>query len=114
MKDIPEGLEAEAFVAACRMILNEQYTQKDGYYCCRQCNGSLRAGTAYASVHATEFEDNHAGGGDVFKFSIPYCPMCEPEGAVMYTCVHVPLEQDFRDALRGLENQTLRLPASIH
>ena len=97
MKALPPGLSPEAFVKAYQNSVAERYeSDGQGGWRCRACKGPVHQTTCYASIHAAEFGDAHAGMGEVKQIPLPYCQKCEgePGGGIIRTCIHVPLGQE--------------------
>ena len=57
-------------------------------YTCKTCGSEIRHVTAFMSMHDSRFGDSCAGGGEVQRRPIPYCPHCEPK-PVESGCIHI-------------------------
>ena len=82
--NIPPGkMTVKEFNAWLKKERDERYRLEDGRTFCKTC------GTKTELV-AQEFGDLCAGGGDVKRVAIEFCPKCEQVPTEMVTsCVHV-------------------------
>jgi hypothetical protein len=83
---IIEWLDSATTPRAVMMVHEEPVIER----ACRMCGATIQWARAYVSVHEEMFGPGCVGWGECHVVSVPYCPVCEPDGgADKYTCVHV-------------------------
>lgn len=53
------------------------FVRPDGQYLCWKCGAEVISQVVHNSIHFAEFR-GMAGGGEVIRQEVPYCPSCEP------------------------------------
>lgn len=82
---------AEFAIARQKWI--EKHCHTDGeLQRCTSCNTPIEIIDAFISVHDARFRDICAGGGQVVKVIVPFCPSCESRPSE-FGCIH---EMPFR------------------
>lgn len=69
----------------------DEYQKVEHGYQCKTCGSAIQHTTCYVSLHATEFEPQHAGPGRVAHLTYPYCPQCDGKLEYVTACFHTPM-----------------------
>ena len=90
MKIPPGKMTVKEFNAWLKKERDERYRLEDGRTFCKTCGTKTELVVCFVSVHVQEFGDLCAGGGDVKRVALDFCPRCEQVPTEMVTsCVHV-------------------------
>jgi len=85
----PKRETRDKFLLRLNKYLEERCVKEGDKFICKKCGETILQKTVFVSIHSTEFDDMCAGGGEVKKMAIPYCPKCESEPSG-FGCIHVP------------------------
>lgn len=84
----PGRMSLKDFRTELDRLTGEQFLRDEGKTLCRACGSQASIAPCCVSVHTVLFEEC-AGGGEVKRFSVPWCLKCEgPMPDAVYTCIH--------------------------
>jgi hypothetical protein len=69
----------------------QKYERTKKGFRCPDCHSKIMQTTCYVSLHALEFEPQHAGPGRVVHINYPYCPKCDGKLEYVTACFHTPM-----------------------